>query len=200
MVLSSPFPCISALLTQSLLQITINYNLYIPQHLPLLKHPTLISPVRQSILLSSFKILWCHPFLTHIIIRPLFFFRQDPPMSLPWILNESTMMMGVDVSHPDLGQQGDSMAAVVRWCRCYCYFDRNNYCSGYFFRVMTAHKTQTVAPPTSLHPYLITTDSSLLPSSPFLFLPPLLLLLHPLLLLPSLPSSTSILLGWITGR
>ena len=35
-------------------------------------------------------------------------------MSLPWILNESTMMMGVDVSHPDLGQQGDSMAAVVR--------------------------------------------------------------------------------------
>jgi hypothetical protein len=39
--------------------------------------------------------------------------HQDPPMSLPWILNKSTMLMGVDVSHPDPGNQGDSMAAVV---------------------------------------------------------------------------------------
>lgn len=38
-------------------------------------------------------------------------------MSQPWILNSSTMMMGVDVSHPDPGHQGDSMAAVVRTCK-----------------------------------------------------------------------------------
>ena len=34
-------------------------------------------------------------------------------MSMPWTLDLSTMLMGVDVSHPDAGQQGDSMAAVV---------------------------------------------------------------------------------------
>ena len=38
---------------------------------------------------------------------------QDPPLSLPWQLDVPTMMMGVDVSHPDPGHQGDSMAAVV---------------------------------------------------------------------------------------
>jgi hypothetical protein len=44
---------------------------------------------------------------------PIYPIHQDPPMSLPWILNKSTMLMGVDVSHPDPGNQGDSMAAVV---------------------------------------------------------------------------------------
>jgi hypothetical protein len=34
-------------------------------------------------------------------------------VSLPWLCDVPTMFMGIDVSHPDPGHRGDSMAAVV---------------------------------------------------------------------------------------
>ena len=38
---------------------------------------------------------------------------QDPPASISWLFDEPCMLMGVDVTHPDPGHDGPSMAAVV---------------------------------------------------------------------------------------
>jgi hypothetical protein len=40
---------------------------------------------------------------------------QKPPASLSWLFDEPCMLMGMDISHPDPGHQGCSVAAVVSW-------------------------------------------------------------------------------------
>jgi eukaryotic translation initiation factor 2C len=49
---------------------------------------------------------------TSLMVRSSIF--QDPPASLCWILDEPTMLVGIDLSHPEPGQRdGKSIAAVV---------------------------------------------------------------------------------------
>jgi eukaryotic translation initiation factor 2C len=38
---------------------------------------------------------------------------QDPPASISWVMDKPTMLLGIDVSHPEKGQMRPSMAAVV---------------------------------------------------------------------------------------
>ena len=38
---------------------------------------------------------------------------QDPPASISWVFDKPTMLLGIDVSHPEKGQDRPSMAAVV---------------------------------------------------------------------------------------
>jgi len=38
---------------------------------------------------------------------------QSPPASIGWVFDEPTMLIGMDISHPEPGEQGMSMASVV---------------------------------------------------------------------------------------
>ena len=38
---------------------------------------------------------------------------QAPPKSISWVFDEPCMLVGIDVSHPEPGQRGKSMTAVV---------------------------------------------------------------------------------------
>ncbi len=38
---------------------------------------------------------------------------QSPPVSISWVFDKPTMLVGMDISHPEPGENGSSMAAVV---------------------------------------------------------------------------------------
>ena len=91
---------------------------------------------------------------------------QDPPLSLPWQLDVPTMMMGVDVSHPDPGHQGDSMAAVVSQSTVYIHIKGDKSQSTVSPHLTSPHPTFSFSHLFLLSPH---SPSHLIPSPP---LPP----------------------------